>query len=75
MTYGELALPLGSTRLNIIKLIAKLIGTNNSKLNEEIVHFNIFNTILVRKELQEVIETKVKHVFCILGFCIWKQVE
>ena len=47
MTYGELTFPLGSTRLNIIKLISKLIGTNNSKLNEEIIHFKILNTILV----------------------------
>jgi hypothetical protein len=47
MTYGVLTPPLGSTRLNIIKLIAKLIGTNNSKLNQEIVHFRILNTILV----------------------------
>ena len=47
MTYGELKPPIGSTKLNIIKLIAKLIGTNNSKLNEEIVHFKILNIILV----------------------------
>lgn len=47
MTYGTLTPPLGTTKLNIIKLIAKLISTNNAKLFEEIIHYNILNTIFV----------------------------
>lgn len=46
MTFGTLNPPLGVVRLNTIKLIAKLILTNNSKIIEEIIKLGTLNKIL-----------------------------
>jgi hypothetical protein len=47
MTFGMLKVPLGTTRLNVIKIIAKLVATNNKNVNEELKNTGLLNKILV----------------------------
>jgi hypothetical protein len=47
MSYGTLTPPLSFTRLNVIKLIAKLMQTNNEQLIDEIIRLGTLNKILV----------------------------
>jgi UDP-N-acetylglucosamine 2-epimerase len=46
MSFGTLNPPLGLARLNTIKLISKLILTNNTSIIEEIIKLGTLNKIL-----------------------------
>jgi hypothetical protein len=47
MTFGVLKVPFGTTRLNIIKMIAKLVATNNTGIIHELKITGLLSEIIV----------------------------
>jgi serine/threonine-protein phosphatase 6 regulatory subunit 3 len=47
-TVGALDPPLGNTRLQVAKLIAALLATNNADVNKELANLGTTEVLLVR---------------------------
>lgn len=48
MTWGNLAPPLGNTRLHVVKLLASALSTNAAALTQELLVLDVPNTLLVQ---------------------------
>ncbi|XP_008063278.1 serine/threonine-protein phosphatase 6 regulatory subunit 1 [Carlito syrichta] len=46
MTWGDLAPPLGNTRLHVVKLLASALSTNDAALTQELLALDVPNTML-----------------------------